>query len=938
MSALVRAHAWSGTPIGPVERWPQSLRTSVEMVLASGYPATVLWGPDLVQIYNDGYREILAGKHPAGLGQATRECWPEAWHINEPIYQRVWKGETVTLRDSLLPATRRGNREDAWFDCCYSPLRDEEGTVAGILVTLFETTARHLAELERDRVRAAHDAGETRLRHALNLGRMMAWEWDLATGVVHRSDMTSEAFRFGLESGSLDDSLALLREEDRRRVKQALHAALRGEADYEVEFRLTVPSGRELWVVDRGRVERDPDGRPVRMTGILTDITAHKAVERALALGEERYRSLVEATAAIVWSTPASGRFEAEQPGWSAFTGQSFEDLKGWGWLNAVHPDDRANTISVWSHAVNSRSIYQVEHRLRRWDGTHRHMMVRAVPILDASGQVREWVGVHTDVHEQREMEARLRESEARFRVLADTVPAFVWFATPDVELQYLNDRWYEYTGQTPEEALPNGWMAVLHPEDVERTAAAWADARVMGVTYEMEARFRRHDGEYRWYVSRAEPLRDEAGLITAWFGTSTDIHDRKLAEAELQRMTETLEQRVADEVAERGRAEEALRQAQKMEAIGQLTGGVAHDFNNLLTIIRSSADLLRRPNLTEERRRRYVDAIADTVERAAKLTGQLLAFARRQALKPEIFDAGVRVRTTVDMLRSLVGSRIRIMTDIPGKSCLVEADASQFETALVNMAVNARDAMDGEGTLTVRVGCMSRKPATGEDSAGPGTFVAVSLSDTGCGIAAEDLVKIFEPFFTTKEVGKGTGLGLSQVYGFAKQSGGDIVVESEEGRGTTFTLYLPKVEREVVTDDASGRPAGVEPASDGRGRRVLVVEDNLDVGASSTQVLQDLGYETTLAANAGEALARLAEGVRIDVVFSDVVMPGMSGVELGREIRRLYPGLPVVLTSGYSHVLAEEGRHGFELLQKPYAAEELSRVLYRVTQGPDTR
>ncbi len=361
---------------------------------------------------------------------------------------------------------------------------------------------------------------------------------------------------------------------------------------------------------------------------------------------------------------------------------------------------------------------------------------------------------------------------------------------------------------------------------------------------------------------------------------------------------------------------EEALRQAQKMEAIGQLTGGVAHDFNNLLTIIRSSSDLLRRPDLPDERRRRYVDAISDTVDRASKLTGQLLAFARRQALKPEVFDVPVRVRATSDMLRTIVGGRIKIVAEFDCERCFVEADVAQFETALLNMAVNARDAMEGEGTLTIRVDGLSEMPAVRGHAGGRGDFVAVSVTDTGSGIAADKLPHIFEPFFTTKEVGKGTGLGLSQVYGFAKQSGGDVSVASEVGRGTTFTLYLPSAERAPDEDDAGGQSAGT--AESGRGRRVLVVEDNVEVGTFSTQILNDLGYVTTWAANADEALRLLDETPdAFDVVFSDVVMPGMSGVDLGREIRRRYPGLPVLLTSGYSHVLAEDGRHGFELLQK---------------------
>jgi CheY-like chemotaxis protein len=326
------------------------------------------------------------------------------------------------------------------------------------------------------------------------------------------------------------------------------------------------------------------------------------------------------------------------------------------------------------------------------------------------------------------------------------------------------------------------------------------------------------------------------------------------------------------------------------------------------------------------------VDAIADTVDRASKLTGQLLAFARRQALKPEVFDPASRIRPLTEMLRTLVGARIEIVTDIACNARFIEADASQFETALVNLAVNARDAMEGEGRLTLRVADGGTAPALRGNVGGPAGFVAISMTDTGCGIEPDKLSQIFEPFFTTKEVGKGTGLGLSQVYGFVKQSGGEVAVESAVGQGTTFTLYLPGVEATVTAVEDAGGMSGSSSVEDGRGRRVLVVEDNMEVGQFSTQLLHDLGYVTTWAANADEALQLLQEQAdRFDVVFSDVVMPGMSGVDLGQEIRRLYPGLPVVLTSGYSHVLAQEGRHGFELLHKPYAAEKLSRVLRRV-------
>ena len=421
--------------------------------------------------------------------------------------------------------------------------------------------------------------------------------------------------------------------------------------------------------------------------------------------------------------------------------------------------------------------------------------------------------------------------------------------------------------------------------------------------------------------LSRFERQGDEPLLC----GILTDMSEqrrnmRALAEAHARLQSESVE---------RERVEEALRQSQKLEAVGQLTGGVAHDFNNLLTVIKSSTDLLKRPDLPEARRQRYVEAISDTVDRAAKLTGQLLAFARRQALRPEVFEVGASLRAVAEMLDSVTGARIIVDAQIPDATCYIRADLSQFETALINMAVNARDAMSGEGTLTLRLRGGGPMPAIRGHAGSRNTFAAVSLSDTGIGIAPEVLPRIFEPFFTTKDIGKGTGLGLSQVFGFAKQSGGDVDVASQPGQGTTFTLYLPQVEGAAEKADEAPRD---ERGSEGISLCVLVVEDNVEVGRFATQILEDLGHRTVWATNAEDALAELERiPFRFDAVFSDVVMPGMGGIALARELEQRLPDLPVVLTSGYSHVLAEEGVHGFDLIQKPYSVEQLSRVLRKV-------
>jgi nitrogen-specific signal transduction histidine kinase/CheY-like chemotaxis protein len=382
-----------------------------------------------------------------------------------------------------------------------------------------------------------------------------------------------------------------------------------------------------------------------------------------------------------------------------------------------------------------------------------------------------------------------------------------------------------------------------------------------------------------------------------------------------------------AVDITERRQGEEALRQSQKMDAVGQLTGGVAHDFNNLLTIIRSATDFLRRRELSDDRRRRYIDAISDTVDRASKLTGQLLAFARRQPLTPQVFDVGSQVESIAQLIRPLMGGRIRIDLDLCAVGCFATADIAQFESALVNLAVNARDAMAGEGSLSITVNSVDAIPALRGYASRDGRFVAVSVADTGSGIPVDRLEAIFEPFFTTKDVGKGTGLGLSQALGFAKQSGGEIRVTSVVDEGSTFVIYLPQAASPV--DGAEAAVAGTEAAVSGRGHCVLVVEDNEDVGRFSTELLKDLGYAIKWVPNAKEALAALAEDeLAFDLVFSDVIMPGMNGVELAIVIRERYPGLPVVLTSGYSSVLAENAHRGFELIQKPYSVEALSRIL----------
>ena len=366
----------------------------------------------------------------------------------------------------------------------------------------------------------------------------------------------------------------------------------------------------------------------------------------------------------------------------------------------------------------------------------------------------------------------------------------------------------------------------------------------------------------------------------------------------------------------ERSRTEEQLREAQKMQALGQLTGGIAHDFNNLLAVIQGSADILQRPGLSEEKRLRFTNAIIDASTRGALLTGQLLAFARRQPLRPEVLDLNHRILTMLVMLQPTLGPNITFNTQLEKTLLPVEVDPGQFEAALLNIIVNARDAMPDGGEIII-----STRNVTDGAAIERGQAVAVAIQDNGGGIKPDQLKHVFEPFFTTKEVGKGTGLGLSQVYGFAAQSGGEARIDSEVGRGTTLTILLPASDKLPQIAPEKERPAVAREPSG----HVLLVEDNEDVGNLAETLLGELGHVVVRARSGLEALRLADGGAQFDIVFSDVVMPGMTGLELAKKLKQRRPQLPIILTTGYSDRITAIGSKGFPMLRKPYRMETLA-------------
>ena len=524
---------------------------------------------------------------------------------------------------------------------------------------------------------------------------------------------------------------------------------------------------------------------------------------------------------------------------------------------------------------------------------------------------------------------AELRASEENLQSLARAIPNHVWTSLPNGDLDWFNEQVMAYSGLPLEKLTGRGWASIVHPEDIAAAAERWAEALASGSTYQVEFRLQRADGAWRWHIARAVPIKGESGQVTRWIGTNTDIEEQKEAAGALSDLNATLERRVDERTAELVQAQEGLRQAQKMEAVGQLTGGVAHDFNNLLTIISGNLELLHR-RLPEDagRLRRSAENALQGAKRAATLTQRLLAFSRRQPLQPKPLSVNQVVTGMSDMLSRTLGEEVEVQTVVSGGLWLVEADPAELESTLLNLAVNARDAMPGGGKLTIETANahLDEAYAGTQAEVSPGQYVMISVSDTGTGMTRDVLERVFEPFFTTKEVGQGTGLGLSQVYGFVKQSGGHVKAYSELGKGTSLKVYLPRLHDGVEPDEA---PLGTSVPEGTGEETILVVEDDHEVRAYSVEVLLDLGYRVIEAADGLAALRLLQTGQHVDVLFTDVVLPGgMTGRVLADGARQLRPGLKVLYTSGYSrNAIVHQGRldPGVQLISKPFTYSDLA-------------
>jgi two-component system, cell cycle sensor histidine kinase and response regulator CckA len=708
----------------------------------------------------------------------------------------------------------------------------------------------------------------------------------------------------------------LIHPDDRDSVWEAIQESLEEDASFRVTYRIRTRSGEDRWVLEQGRTVEEAGGdEGVVLTGYIQDITGpfarrlsdsearREEMTRTTRLLEQTLSSLGEAVFVI---GPRGGRkiTEANEAAVRIF-GYSRDELIG-ATTEILHRD-RASFQRFGEEsrkALEAKGVFRGEFPMRRKDGAV-FAAEQTVTLLDPEkGHAGGAVSVLRDISRQKEVEAQLRESEERFRQIAEHIDAVFWITAPQRNVvEYVSPAYRTVWGYPPEELYEDAlrWREHIHPEDRERVLGALPD-QVRG-TFEEEYRIIRSDGEVRWIWDRAFPVKDEAGEVYRIIGVAEDITERRILG-------------------------EQLRRSQKMEGVGRLAGGIAHDFNNLLTVIRGQSDLLQMDLDAASPLLEEVRVIQDAADRAADLTSKLLAFSRDQVLRPRVVDLNRIIDGMEQLLRRVLGEDLRIETSLAEDLPPVRVDPGQMENVVMNLAVNARDAMPSGGVLRLST---SVEEVTPEEMGGvpgfeAGLAVRLDVADTGLGMDEKIRQQVFDPFFTTKERSGGTGLGLAMVYGTVQQSGGVIRVESEPGKGTLFVICLPPAQGEVeIPDHRPGRDPRIHDLSG----RVLVVEDDPDVRAVAHKILARSGLKVRVAEDAETGIRILEEEGGIDLVLTDLVLPRMKGRELVDRIRDRWPALPIIVMSGYA-----EGSPGSRqdlpsevaFIPKPFTPEALLR------------
>jgi len=625
-----------------------------------------------------------------------------------------------------------------------------------------------------------------------------------------------------------------------------------------------------------------------------------------------RYRLLIDAISDYaIYMLDADGYVASWNPGAQRFKGYTAAEILGAHFSRFYTPEDQAAGLPARVlRTAATEGRFEAEGWRVRKDGSQFWAHIVIDPILAPDGDVIGYAKVTRDLTERRRAEEELKLSEQRFRHLVQAVTDYaIYMLDPQGYVTNWNSGAQRIKGYPPEEIIGQHFSTFYTEQDRARglPGESLEKARSTG-RFEHEGILVRKDGTRFWAHVVIDAIRDERGEIIGYAKVTRDITERKEAEAAL------------------AQANEELMQSQKLEAIGRLTGGVAHDFNNLLMAISGSLELLRKRVPSDERLLRLVDNAMQGIQRGATLTQRMLAFARRQELRPGVVDVARLVDGMTDMLQRTLGPAIQIETQVPEGLPAILIDENQLELAILNLAVNAKDAMPEGGRLVIRADEASARDNAALDA---GHYVRLAIADTGEGMDAATLANATEPFFTTKGAGKGTGLGLAMVRGLSEQSGGTVTIQSEVGKGTTVTMWMPvSLETVSVADDMVADVAP-EPGATRR-LRVLVVDDDVLVAMNTTAMLEDLGHEAIEVHSGRQALETLATTNGFDLVITDQAMPQMTGSQFVSEARAKWPGLPVILATGYAE-LPEDADRTLTRLSKPFMQSDLERALKQV-------
>ncbi len=652
------------------------------------------------------------------------------------------------------------------------------------------------------------------------------------------------------------------------------------------------------------------DGEEYFISTIL-DFTERKKIEKELHESVKDFRALVEASSQIVWSITGGAGNNEFSDFWENLTGQNHEDSKNLGWLDVIHPEDRGIAESAWIYSFTNNLPFETVYRVLTVGGEYKYFAVRGVPVLDGNDSLRKWIGTFNDITERKEVEEELRRSEARLRLSQQSARIGTWEWNIETnECVWSVGIWTQFALE-PGAIGTNydNYMKFVHPEDLESLEDDLKTAVEGGKELDTEYRIKNVEGQTLWIAAKGSVVRNEEGEVKRMIGVTIDVTARKIAEESLKA------------------TEEKLRQAQKLESIGRLAGGIAHDFNNMLTAINGYSDLTLRRMSEDDPLRSFIEEIKKSGERSASLTHQLLAFSRRQILQSKVLNINQIISDTTGLLQRLIGEDVRLVEKLGSDIGQVEADPGQITQVIMNLAVNARDAMPKGGILKIETESvyLDGKYIKENPWVKEGHYVLLKVSDTGIGIDKETLDNIFEPFFTTKEVGTGTGLGLATVYGIIKQSGGYINVHSSVNIGTTFEIFLPGINEQILPVEKIDQSKTLLIGNE----KILVVEDEEVVRKLTCEILESYGYKIIAAENGREALQICGEkNYKFDLLLTDVVMPKMGGHELAEQLSKKYPQLRILFTSGYTEdakIQYEMNESPAEFIHKPFTPNALA-------------